>query len=170
MAHALTANETFKPHCPSLYPLMDQRAVELITLDSPMESGLLLAPDHVGVADEHFAQSVSAVPTLPSPSESRAATSGPSSFPRAVRHVTIHGTIMEHDSMSHIVDATYENGVLKLDRPLPLKDHERVRVTVEALARKPHSVLDIRPISLGQVLSPLTSDDDLLGEMLEGRG
>jgi hypothetical protein len=33
----------------------------------------------------------------------------------------------------------------------------------------PHSVLDIPPISVGAVLYPLTSDDDLLGEMLEGR-
>jgi len=29
-----------------------------------------------------------------------------------------------------IVEATYENGTLKLERPLPLKEHERVRVTV----------------------------------------
>jgi len=36
--------------------------------------------------------------------------------------------------MSHILDATYENGVLKLDRPLPLKDRQKVRVTVESLS------------------------------------
>jgi predicted DNA-binding antitoxin AbrB/MazE fold protein len=28
------------------------------------------------------------------------------------------------------VEAIYENGTLKLDRPLPLKDQERVRVTI----------------------------------------
>jgi predicted DNA-binding antitoxin AbrB/MazE fold protein len=28
------------------------------------------------------------------------------------------------------VEATYENGVLKLDRPLPLSEHQRVKVTV----------------------------------------
>jgi predicted DNA-binding antitoxin AbrB/MazE fold protein len=33
--------------------------------------------------------------------------------------------------MAIVVDATYENGVLKPDRPLPLKQHEKVRVTVE---------------------------------------
>ncbi len=33
----------------------------------------------------------------------------------------------------------------------------------------PHSVLDIAPVSLGQVIRPLGSEDDLLGEMLEGR-
>ncbi|HEV3260547.1 MAG TPA: antitoxin family protein [Gemmataceae bacterium] len=29
-----------------------------------------------------------------------------------------------------VVEATYENGVLKLDQPLPLKEHERVTVTL----------------------------------------
>jgi hypothetical protein len=33
----------------------------------------------------------------------------------------------------------------------------------------PHSVLDIAPVSLGRVIGPLSADDDLLGEMLEGR-
>jgi hypothetical protein len=31
-----------------------------------------------------------------------------------------------------------------------------------------HGVLDIASVSLGSVLRPLSSDDDLLGEMLEG--
>ena len=34
------------------------------------------------------------------------------------------------------VEAVYENGVLKLAQPLPLKEHEQVRVTVEP-ARPP---------------------------------
>ena len=34
------------------------------------------------------------------------------------------------------VDAVYENGVLKPAQPLPLKEHEQVRVTVEQ-ARPP---------------------------------
>jgi predicted DNA-binding antitoxin AbrB/MazE fold protein len=34
------------------------------------------------------------------------------------------------------VEATYENGVLKPSQPLPLKEREKVRVTVE-LARPP---------------------------------
>ena len=29
------------------------------------------------------------------------------------------------------VDATYENGTLVLIQPLPLKEHEKVRVTIE---------------------------------------
>lgn len=70
--------------------------------------------------------------------------------------------------MSHVVEATYENGVPRLVQPLPLKDQEKVRVTVESLSAGNHSILDIRPVSLGQVLSP-SPDQDLLGEMLEGR-
>ena len=33
--------------------------------------------------------------------------------------------------MSITVEATYENGTLKLAEPLPLKEHEQVRVTIE---------------------------------------
>lgn len=33
--------------------------------------------------------------------------------------------------MTMTVDATYENGTLKLERPLPIKEHERVRVTIQ---------------------------------------
>lgn len=34
--------------------------------------------------------------------------------------------------MSLEVEATYENGVLRLDEPLPLKEQERVIVTVKS--------------------------------------
>ncbi len=34
---------------------------------------------------------------------------------------------------------------------------------------QPHSVLDVPTVSLGSVIDPLLFDDDLLGEMLEGR-
>jgi len=34
--------------------------------------------------------------------------------------------------MSITVEATYENGVLKPDYPLPLKEHEKVRITLHA--------------------------------------
>jgi predicted DNA-binding antitoxin AbrB/MazE fold protein len=33
--------------------------------------------------------------------------------------------------MALTVEATYENGILKPDTPLPLKDHERVRITIQ---------------------------------------
>ena len=32
--------------------------------------------------------------------------------------------------MSLTVEATYENGTLKLEQPLPLKEHEKVKVTI----------------------------------------
>jgi predicted DNA-binding antitoxin AbrB/MazE fold protein len=34
--------------------------------------------------------------------------------------------------MGITIEATYENGNLKLAKPLPLKEHERVRVTIES--------------------------------------
>lgn len=46
--------------------------------------------------------------------------------------------------MSIIIDATYEDGVLKPIGPLPLKEHEKVRVTVEpqsTLARQTAGML-----------------------------
>lgn len=36
--------------------------------------------------------------------------------------------------MPREVEATYENGLLKLDKPLPLAERERVTVTVQPLA------------------------------------
>lgn len=33
--------------------------------------------------------------------------------------------------MAIVVEATYENGVLKPSEPLPLKEHEKVQVTIE---------------------------------------
>ena len=35
--------------------------------------------------------------------------------------------------MTITVEATYENGTLKLSQPLPLKEHEKVQVTVQLL-------------------------------------
>ena len=36
--------------------------------------------------------------------------------------------------MAITIEAIYENGILKLERPLPLKEHEKVRVTVVQLS------------------------------------
>ena len=36
--------------------------------------------------------------------------------------------------MSITVEAVYENGVLKLTQPVPLKDNEKVRITIEAVS------------------------------------
>jgi predicted DNA-binding antitoxin AbrB/MazE fold protein len=37
------------------------------------------------------------------------------------------------EAVSLTVEATYEDGTLKLAQPLPLKNHEKVWVTVEAV-------------------------------------
>jgi predicted DNA-binding antitoxin AbrB/MazE fold protein len=46
--------------------------------------------------------------------------------------------------MSFEIEAVYENGVLKPDRPLPLTEHQRVTVVVqnqESLARKAYGII-----------------------------
>lgn len=65
-----------------------------------------------------------------------------------------------------------QNGVVVLEEGVCLP--EGLEVTVlgrdTALAGPPsHSVLDIPAVSLGSVLREPTAEDDLLGEMLEGR-
>ena len=70
-----------------------------------------------------------------------------------------------------------QNGVVVLEDGVRLPEGLRVtvlasgQVGVGARVEGPpsHSILDIPPVSVGAVLHPLTSDDDLLGEMLEGR-
>jgi hypothetical protein len=63
-----------------------------------------------------------------------------------------------------------QGGVVVLHAGESLPEGQEVTVfTLPAATPQGHSVLDIPPISLGKVLLPLTADDDLLGEMLEGR-
>jgi predicted DNA-binding antitoxin AbrB/MazE fold protein len=70
--------------------------------------------------------------------------------------------------MSHVVDAIYENGVLKLEHPLPLKEREKVHVTVESLTGARHIILDIQPVRLGKIRPPLEAHDELLDECSKG--
>jgi len=70
-----------------------------------------------------------------------------------------------------------QNGVVVLEYGVHLPEGQEVIVLANGTVsgtppmegRRPHSVLDIATVGLGSVLRPLTSDDDLLGEMLEGR-
>ena len=69
-----------------------------------------------------------------------------------------------------------QNGVVVLEDGVRLPVGQEVTVLPHAAPTAPrrygpqsHSVLDIATVSFGSVISPLTSDDDLLGEMLEGR-
>lgn len=49
-----------------------------------------------------------------------------------------------------LIDATYEGGVLKPDRPLPLDEHERVRISVTSAPA--------RAFKSGEVSDPLSAD------------
>lgn len=55
--------------------------------------------------------------------------------------------------MTITVEAIYENGVLKPIQPLPLKDREKVKITV-------HSPVSIARQTAGMI--PWTGDPDLL--------
>ena len=63
-----------------------------------------------------------------------------------------------------------QNGVVVLDDGVRLPEGQLVTVLAPAQAgSNAHGILDIPPVSLGSVVRPFTADDDLLGEMLEGR-
>jgi len=56
--------------------------------------------------------------------------------------------------MAITVEAVYENGVLKPTQPLPLKEHEKVRVTVEPAGQ---SLVD-RIVARARALPPEVLD------------
>jgi hypothetical protein len=69
-----------------------------------------------------------------------------------------------------------QNGVIVLDSDVRLAEGQVVTVLATNIGNaglqtgtSRHSVLEIPPVSVGAILRPLTSGDDLLGEMLEGR-
>ena len=70
-----------------------------------------------------------------------------------------------------------QDGVVVLDNGVRLPEGQEVTVLAHATVppapriegSQSHRVLDIATVSLGSVIGPQTSDDDLLGEMLEGR-
>jgi hypothetical protein len=64
-----------------------------------------------------------------------------------------------------------QNGVVVLQDGVSLPEGQEVTVVSQPKAQQVqgHSVLDIPTVSVGAILRPLTRDDDILGEMLEGR-
>jgi predicted DNA-binding antitoxin AbrB/MazE fold protein len=56
--------------------------------------------------------------------------------------------------MTLTVDATYENGVLKLSQPLPLREHEKVRVTLQT-RRDPNAPFDSGSATAETVQEPI---------------
>ena len=69
-----------------------------------------------------------------------------------------------------VVRGRVRNGVVVLDQDAQLPEGQEVTVLAPSLfADRSQSILDIRPVSLGAVISPLTAYDEVLGEMLESR-
>ncbi len=62
--------------------------------------------------------------------------------------------------MAIVVDAVYEDGVLKLGAPLPLKEHENVRVTVESndLGRQGRTVI---PCADAELIDQIALDKEI---------
>ena len=55
--------------------------------------------------------------------------------------------------MTITVDATYENETLKLSAPLPLREHQKVRVTVEPQGQAGTAVAEAKVESAGPSLA-----------------
>lgn len=65
-----------------------------------------------------------------------------------------------------------KNGVVVLADGVRLPEGQEVTVLAPGAwptIAQPHSILDIAPVSVGAFLRPLAAEDDLLGDMLEGR-
>ena len=65
-----------------------------------------------------------------------------------------------------------KDGVVVLANGVRLPEGQEVTVLAPdplPTIERPHGILDIAPVSVGSVLRPLSAEDDLLGEMLEGR-
>lgn len=62
--------------------------------------------------------------------------------------------------MPIVVEAVYEDGVLKPDSPLPLEEHQKVRVTVEpqTRARRTRAII---PSTDAELIEQIALDKDL---------
>jgi len=69
-----------------------------------------------------------------------------------------------------VIHGRVHNGVVLLPEGIHLAEGQAVTVFAAPPAEaRTHSILDIEPVSVGVVMRPLTADDDILDEMLEGR-
>jgi len=70
-----------------------------------------------------------------------------------------------------VVRGRVEGGVVVLADGVCLPEGQDVVVLAPDQAEPgTHSILDIPTLSLGELLHPFSAEDDLLGELLEGRG
>jgi predicted DNA-binding antitoxin AbrB/MazE fold protein len=63
--------------------------------------------------------------------------------------------------MNITVDATYENGVLKPAEPLPLKEHDKVRVTVHTFTNWVRETAGIIPCNDHELIEWAAKDPEL---------
>ena len=69
-----------------------------------------------------------------------------------------------------IIRGRFHDGVVVLEGEVRLAEGQPVTVVVpNSPSPAAHSILDIPTVSVGAVLAPVTSDDDLLRELKEGR-
>jgi predicted DNA-binding antitoxin AbrB/MazE fold protein len=66
--------------------------------------------------------------------------------------------------MAIVVEATYENGVLRPAEPLPLAEHEKVRVTVEGV-RAP---AETPPLNMAEWLDAIEAECGLVEGPVDG--
>jgi predicted DNA-binding antitoxin AbrB/MazE fold protein len=59
------------------------------------------------------------------------------------------------------VEAVYENGVLKLAQPLPLKDREKVRVTVHRAESRAERAAGVIPCTDPKLIEWVATDPEL---------
>ena len=70
-------------------------------------------------------------------------------------------------NVSEHVYRDFQDYARQQDRPTSELIREAMAVYRDQRIRPRRSLRDLKPVSLGQVLQPLTADDDLLGEMLD---
>ena len=79
--------------------------------------------------------------------------------------------------MGSMIHDNFNRNCSRIRRTLPEQkytlyrniERQLVRFVGKSIKRWRQSVLDVLPVDLGPILRPLTSGDDLLGEMLETR-
>ena len=57
-----------------------------------------------------------------------------------------------------VVEATYENGVLRPAQPLPLAEHQRVRVTIDSASSLVHATAGLIPCSDAKLIEHIALD------------
>ncbi len=100
-----------------------------------------------------------------------------SRMPRVIRFEVSALVSSDWTRFPMVANGRVQNGVVVLDNGVRLPEGQEVIVLAHATVsgalpmecKRQHGILDISTVGLGSVLRPLTSDDDLLGEMLEGR-